>query len=242
VRVILQTPTGEHSVSAHVPVVRGAPPPSDDVVGPQVRLAMEDNRFRVRPGDLLAAALGDTSGVAILGTNPGNSVLLEFDGSGFMTNVSDGFVFDPGSYQSGRIELPLPADLELGPHTAALYANDVLGNVGSDTLSFVVVVEGSTGIVGTTLFPNPTAGPCRLVFELSDPMRVSWDIYTVAGRRIRTLDRSFTASGPQAIEWDGRDNEGDEIANGVYLYVLRGYGLDGGGDGIRQTGQIVIMR
>jgi hypothetical protein len=229
-------------VAAFVPVVRGAPPPSDDLAGPAVVVSMENDRVRVRPGTLLQAAVADTSGVAILGTNPGNSVLLEFDETGFMTNVSDAFVFDPGSYTAGRLEIPLPGDLDLGPHTAALYANDVLGNVGSDTLSFVLVAEGVSGIANTTLFPNPTPGPCRLVFELSDPMELTWDIYTVSGRRIRSLRRNFSEAGPHVLEWDGRDHVGDELANGVYLYVLRGRGAGGGGRDLRQTGQIVIMR
>ncbi len=40
---------------------------------------------------------------------------------------------------------------------------------------------------------------------------------------------------------DGRDSEGDEVANGTYLYVLRGQ-VDGDSHGFRQTGQLVIMR
>ena len=148
VRVILRTPDGERAVAQYLPVVRGTPPPSDDVNGPAVQIRMEDNRVRVRPGTVLSAAVEDTSGVAILGSNPGNSVLLEFDGTGFLTNVSDAFVFEPGSYTRGRLDIPLPADLEPGPHTAALYANDILGNVGADTLRspwWPAISPGSTG-------------------------------------------------------------------------------------------------
>ncbi|MFO7652527.1 MAG: C25 family cysteine peptidase [Candidatus Krumholzibacteriia bacterium] len=241
VRVIVRTPDGERAAAAYLPVVRGTAPVSDDVVGPSVQLSLENNRVRVRPGSMLSAAVEDTSGVAILGSNPGNSVLLEFDGTGFMTNVSDAFIFEPGSYARGRLDIPLPADLEPGPHSAAVYATDILGNVGADTVSFTMVLGGISGIAGTSLFPNPTPGPCRLVFELSDAMDVSWDIYTVSGRPVRSLRDSY-AAGPQVIEWDGRDHAGDAIANGVYLFVLRGLGAGGGGEDIRQTGQIVIMR
>jgi hypothetical protein len=59
---------------------------------------------------------------------------------------------------------------------------------------------------------------------------------------VRSLRRTFTTAGPQTLEWDGRDQTGDEIANGVYLYVLRGHGAGSGGRDIRQTGQLVIMR
>ena len=192
----------------------------------------------------------DTSGIAILGTAPGNSVLLEFDGSGFMTDVTASFAFDPNSYTRGRLTIPLPGDLALGPHTAALYGADALGNVGSDTLSFELAPAGVAGIDRITLFPNPTAGPCRLLFELSDPMEVQWEIYTTAGRRIKTVHESFSQAGPRILEWDGRDDAGDEIANGTYLYVLRGQRFDpddwlGGaeeGRDLTYTGKLVMMR
>ena len=29
---------------------------------------------------------------------------------------------------------------------------------------------------------------------------------------------SFGGNGSQVVDWDGRDNEGDKLANGVYLY------------------------
>jgi len=122
-----------------------------------------------------------------------------------------------------------------------LFRSDALGNVGSDTLSFEIVAEGIADIHSVTLFPNPTPGPCRLVFELSDPMQIQWDIYTLAGSRLRTIKQQLSA-GPQIIEWDGRDAQSDEIANGTYLYVLRGVGATSDDREIKKTGKLVIMR
>ena len=47
-------------------------------------------------------------------------------------------------------------------------------------------------------------------------------IYTVAGRLIRTLGPVFADPIPtqNRIPWDGRDDDGDALANGVYLYKL----------------------
>jgi flagellar hook assembly protein FlgD len=80
-------------------------------------------------------------------------------------------------------------------------------------------------------------------------MEVTWEIYTVSGRRV-WRQRQQCSAGPQSMAWDGRDTVGDEIANGVYLYVLRGVvtvpgaGSGTGGDAreIRHTGQVVMMR
>jgi len=242
VRLILSTPEGEHCAVLQVPSVISETGPSDDVIGPRIALAFEDNRYRVRPGTPLTGALNDTSSIAILGTNPGNSILLEFDDSGFMTDVTSSFSFEADSYQDGRIVFPLPGDLSEGKHKAALHASDALGNVGSDTLSFQVVPAGLAGINSITLFPNPTPGPCRLVFELSDPMEIQWEIYSLAGSRIKSLGREFTAAGVQFLSWDGLDDQGDNIANGTYLYVLRGKWDGDGGRDITETGKLVIMR
>ena len=60
-------------------------------------------------------------------------------------------------------------------------------------------------------------------------------IYTVTGRLIKTLGPETTVRSPNQsrIDWDGRDEDGDELANGVYLYKISaeaqtedGLGLD----------------
>ncbi len=241
-RLILDTPDGSRAASLDLPVAQTAIGEQLDVDGPAIDLAFEDDRFRVKPGTLLEAAVADTSGVSILGTNPLNSVQIEFDGDGRLINVSDSFAFDPGSYVRGRVAYPLPADLEQGRHQVALYASDVLGNVGSDTLSFHLVAGNAAAIDDVTVFPNPTPGPARLLFELSDPMTVTWSLYTLSGHRVARHQEAFPTAGPQILHWDGRDDEGDALANGVYLYVLRGSWPGGDGHDIVVTGQLVMMK
>ncbi|RKZ12102.1 hypothetical protein DRQ50_12485, partial [bacterium] len=245
IRLLVQS-GGELRVASNVvPVVRSPLGAVDDVIGPQIELGFEDDRRHVTPGTVLAASLRDTSGIAVLGTAPGNSIKLEFDDSGFEVDVTESFVFEAGTQQRGRFEFPLPADLGEGSHTVELRAADGLGNGSVDSVSFVMTAAGTGGIHDMTLFPNPTPGPCRLIFELVDPMEVRWDIYTVAGRRIATVlpqNGRIQGPGPVILEWDGRDAELDELANGTYLYVLRGVG--GGRDGrdLIRTGKLVIMR
>jgi hypothetical protein len=241
VRLIVDDGGAERAAVLRVPVV-GAEASSDDSRGPSIALAFEDNRRRVQAGTLLQATLHDTSGINILGANPANSLLLEFDGNGLYTDVTDRFTFAPGSYTRGLLDVPLPADLALGDHQVALRASDMFGNAGSDTLSFQIGAAGVADIFDATVFPNPTPGPCRLVCETSDPMDLQWDIYTVSGRQIRSLRGDTDSAGARILEWDGRDGEGDQIANGVYLYVLRGTATADAGHQIRKTGQLVIMR
>ena len=246
-RVRMMVDDGQELLTAVMtaPVVRSPLGTVDDVIGPTIAMGFEDDRYRVTPGTVLAATLADTSSIALLGTAPGNSISLEFDDSDFLVDVTRTFAFEANSHQRGSLEFPLPVDLELGEHTVEIIAADALGNVSSDSLSFEMVAAGAGGIYDMTLFPNPTPGPCRLIFELSDPMEVQWDIYTVAGRRVITVrddNGGVSGPGPTILDWDGRDAENDELANGTYIYVLRG--IAGGRDGrdLVRTGKLVIMR
>ena len=241
IRLIVDTPDGQHAAAARLSAVPGEVS-GDDVRGPLIDLAFPDGVTAVAPGTELVASLFDTSSIAILGTRQNASILLEFDDSGFMTDVTPFFNFDPDSYQSGSVRYALPSDLGSGRHTAAVFAADAFGNVGSDTLTFQILAGSESGLGTAVLFPNPTSGPCRLLFETGDPMEVQWDIYSLAGRRLFSTRADLASAGAQILEWDGRDDQGDEIANGTYLYVLRGWQDTDQGREINRTGKLVIMR
>ena len=52
------------------------------------------------------------------------------------------------------------------------------------------------------------------------PVYVRIKIFTVSGRLIRELDRTNITDKNVVIDWDGRDSDGDAIANGVYIYKI----------------------
>ena len=242
VRLLLWTADGGLAQAVTVPVAAVATGAVDDVAGPRISMAFADGRRRVKAGATLSAVLEDSSGVSILGTTPLNSILLEFDGSGLMTDVSPLFRYDPGSYTRGSLQLTVPGDLAAGPHVVALHASDGLGNTASDTLAFHLVPGEVTRLYDVTPFPNPSDGPVRLLFELSDPMTVEWTIFTLDGHPIHRQRHVFTEAGPAVLRWDGRDDRGDRPANGVYIYVLKGRRADDAAHPVTVTGRLVVMR
>jgi hypothetical protein len=75
-------------------------------------------------------------------------------------------------------------------------------------------------------FPNPFAAgreETRFAFYLPAGGRVSLDVLTIRGEKVRTViaGASFPAGLHQGEIWDGRNGRGDVVVNGVYLAEIR---------------------
>jgi len=72
-----------------------------------------------------------------------------------------------------------------------------------------------------TNYPNPFNPVTRIDFELPEEALVTLKVYDLLGREIRNLVNGHVESGHRQIMWDGRDDAGEILPNGVYIYVLR---------------------
>ena len=74
-------------------------------------------------------------------------------------------------------------------------------------------------------YPNPFNPETWIPYHLSEPGDVTLTIYSVDGRVVRRLDLGHQAAGyyqskSRAAYWDGRNNVGERVANGLYFYTL----------------------
>jgi len=81
-------------------------------------------------------------------------------------------------------------------------------------------------------YPNPFTTHTTFFFEHNRPgqeLDVILQVFTVSGRLIRTIERTMITAGYRSdpVEWDGRDDAGDKIGRGVYLYRLTVRSYDG---------------
>lgn len=69
-------------------------------------------------------------------------------------------------------------------------------------------------------YPNPAPGLVR--FSLTAPTRVALDVavYDIMGRRARTLLRREVDAGVHSVPWDGQDDRGRRLPDGVYFARL----------------------
>ena len=209
--------------------------PIQDGEGPQVELFMNDTTFV--PGGLVGttpvfiAKLFDQNGINTVGAGVGHELLLTIDGEEQEAiDVGRFYRGDLDSFRRGTVEFELPEQTP-GPHTLTLRAWDVANNSASARLDYYVEPDGELVLRNVYNYPNPTTGPTRFVFEHNQPpgtvARIQLRIYTLSGRPVRTLDAeetlpagAFTGSSVQ-IPWDGRDEDFDRLATGIYLYKVR---------------------
>jgi hypothetical protein len=70
--------------------------------------------------------------------------------------------------------------------------------------------------------PNPFFETMNVRFGVAaDDRRVSVDVFDVSGRRVRTLRSGALSAGDYDASWDGTNQRGDMVANGVYFVRAR---------------------
>jgi len=70
-------------------------------------------------------------------------------------------------------------------------------------------------------YPNPFNPSTAIRFDLARPEKIDLALYNLAGQKVATLAQGHREAGAHTLRWDGRDENGRELASGVYLYRLQ---------------------
>ena len=132
------------------------------------------------------------------------------------------------SYEFGnenpKVVVNYTPTLEDGDYTLKVFGENSLGTlVDSSGYEKHFQVSNEVQLLNVYNYPNPTRGVTYFTFKLTQiPDEIRIKIYTIAGRLIREIivpssDLNYDFN---KIYWDGRDQDGDVPANGVYLYKV----------------------
>jgi len=84
-------------------------------------------------------------------------------------------------------------------------------------------------------YPNPFNAGTNITFTLTEGGDVELVVYDILGRTVRNLAAGFHAEGPHTVAFDGRDEHGNPLSSGVYIYRLVG-------SSISQTRKMVLLK
>ncbi len=71
-------------------------------------------------------------------------------------------------------------------------------------------------------YPNPFNPETTIEFILPVRKRISLTVYNALGQKIKTLyDNKVMTAGSHEIVWDGRNEAGNRVATGMYIYTLK---------------------
>jgi flagellar hook assembly protein FlgD len=68
--------------------------------------------------------------------------------------------------------------------------------------------------------PNPFRGAVLLRYAVPREMNLSLSVYDRAGRKVKSLFSGLARPGVSVATWDGRDEQGRSVAQGVYFYRI----------------------
>jgi len=70
-------------------------------------------------------------------------------------------------------------------------------------------------------FPNPFNSDTIILYEIPKSNSVKLTIYNPLGQRVRTLLNKWQTAGRYQLIWDGKDDKGQSVASGVYIYQIK---------------------
>ncbi|MDX2128557.1 MAG: C25 family cysteine peptidase [Chloroherpetonaceae bacterium] len=200
-----------------------------DTIAPEVRVTIDGRE--IRDGDLVSAKptiqyqITDRSPIPISDTS---LYQLRLNGRRIFFN-NPSVTFSAASSQSQSSSVTFTPFLESGTYTLQATIRDASGNLADSTSSSIrFTVQNDFSIEGFYNYPNPFANQTQFAFRLTgdgseiiEEMKLR--IFTVSGRMVKELNL-LNAIQPigifSLISWDGRDEDGDLLSNGTYIYRL----------------------
>ncbi len=180
-------------------------------------------------GDLVSSrpevliTLKDNSPLPLVAEN----FYIYYDHAELQVQAKDSMQFNYTPYPDSKAEITWTPLMNDGPHRLEVLAKDASNNF-FDSTQYVITfrVDTENKIEDIYNYPNPFTDDTWFTFTLTGsetPQELQIRIYTVTGRLIRVIDvmpNEMEIKLLNKIYWDGRDQDGDTIANGVYLYKV----------------------
>lgn len=202
---------------------------AEDNKAPEIKLFMNDETFIsggiTNNSPLFLVHLEDENGMNTA-SGIGHDMVAILDGDENNPIVmNEYYETEPDNFTKGFINYPFN-NLKEGLHTITFKGWDVYNNLATATLDFVVAANTGLQLDKVLNYPNPFVDYTEFWFEHNRPhetLQAQVQILTVTGKIVKTINQTIVSDGvlSREIKWDGRDDFGDKIGKGVYIYRLK---------------------
>ncbi len=179
----------------------------------------------------------DDNGMNVTGVSLGHDLVAVLDGNQLEAVIlNDFYESEQDNFRSGQAVYPL-RNLTPGKHTLYAKGWDIANNSGEGYTEFFVTEDAGAALAHVLNYPNPFTTNTRFQFEhnlAGQMLDVQINIFSVSGKLVKSIFHSAPAEGYRVtdISWDGRDEYGDLLARGVYLYRVKVRGTDAAGSAV----------
>jgi len=70
-------------------------------------------------------------------------------------------------------------------------------------------------------YPNPFNPQTIIEYQLPKNCEVEIAVYNILGQKVRTLVKEFQKTGQHRVEWDSKDEKGEDVSSGIYFYRIK---------------------
>ena len=151
----------------------------------------------------------------------------DIKGNGYVTTSANGYYFEGTEVKIqafpkwGFEFIKWEGDIEttVNPITITVDSNINITAVFTDATG---IFESNDNSSKTHLkcFPNPAGGLTNITFELQESATVRLSVFNTSGQEVKVLVNEKLAKGEHHIRWNGVDNSGKKLNNGVYFVRL----------------------
>ncbi|MES2813114.1 MAG: type IX secretion system sortase PorU [Bacteroidota bacterium] len=199
-----------------------------DTTPPRVRLYMNDESFVsggiTNQSPLFLAFVEDENGMNTA-SGIGHDIVVYLDGDETKPiPLNDYYETEKDDYTKGKVSYPF-RNLSPGLHTLTFKIWDVYNNITVSELQFIVIDDSELKLTNVLNYPNPFVNHTEFWFTHNkpfEPLDVQVQVLTITGRVVWSKSQTITNEGftSRDITWNGKDDFGDKIGKGVYVYRL----------------------
>ena len=147
----------------------------------------------------------------------GHSIILEDLITKEVADITDDFYYNFNSITTGEIILD---NFDSSPINIKITAWDNANNPNENEIYLYLNDSKKLMLHNVFNFPNPLSDKTKFTFELSSIANVEILIYTIGGKKIKHIKSKSYPQGFNSIGWNGKNEFGRTLANGVYIYKI----------------------